>query len=180
MIKCPNCGEESIDGALLCKNCGTYFQSSSHLSTDPLEDIEEFQEPSKFATPTFDTAPLGATLVLRDEKDERELVIPRKLTSALLGRSDQLAGLTVDIELADPGGKPHGVSRRHARVRFVNERYLLEDMESLNGTFLNGRKLVPFIPEVLRDGDKVRFGSVTYVATLKPPAQSSDDASESD
>jgi len=64
------------------------------------------------------------------------------------------------------------VSRRHARVRFVNERYLIEDLESLNGTFLNRRRLVPFVPEVLRGGDELRFGSLTFTVVLKRVVES--------
>ncbi len=60
---------------------------------------------------------------------------------------------------------------RHARVRFVNDRYLVEDLESLNGTYLNRRKLVPFVPEVLRDGDDLRFGSLVFKVVLQESSE---------
>lgn len=169
MITCPTCGEESLEGALLCSKCGTYFHSGGHLTTDPLNSGDTEKTASGFAAPTFDTAPIGATLILKGVTDAREIVVPRKMTSVLFGRNDRLAGLLVDIDLASPDGQTHAVSRRHARIRFVNDRYLVEDLESLNGTYLNRRKLVPFVPEVLRDGDDLRFGSLAFTVILQEP-----------
>ena len=48
------------------------------------------------------------------------------------------------------------VSRRHARVRREAAGYVLEDLGSSNGTFLNGAKIDQACP--LRDGDIVRIG----------------------
>ena len=169
MIKCPTCGQESLEGALLCSNCGTYFRSGGHLTTDPLSNGEAEQTAPSFAAPTFDTVPIGVTLILKGVTDAREIVVPRKMSSALFGRNDRLAGLMVDIDLTSADGQTHGVSRRHARIRFVNDRYLVEDLESLNGTYLNRRKLVPFVPEMLRDGDDLRFGSLSFNVVLQRP-----------
>ena len=178
MIKCPTCGEEALEGALLCKRCGAYFPTGGHLSTDPLNE-EHAPAPRTFSRPDFDTVPFGSTLILHDQDNERDFVVPRKLSSALIGRNDRLAGLMVDINLADEEGKTYGISRRHARVRFVNDRYLVEDLESLNGSFLNERKLVPFIPEILRDGDILRLGSLTFRVVLKAPDESQKEDSSS-
>jgi len=164
-----------MEGALLCSNCGTYFHTGGPLRTDPLEVSETGQTPSHLAAPSYDTAPIGATLVLKGITDQREIVVPRKMTSALFGRNDRLAGLLVDIDLTSEDGQTRGVSRRHARVRFVNDRYLIEDLESLNGTFLNQRKLVPFVPEVLHDGDDLRFGSLSFGVVLKESGPSEAD-----
>lgn len=173
MITCPTCGQESLEGALLCSKCGTYFHTGGHLTTDPLSDGEVEKSAPGFAAPTFDTAPIGATLVLNGVTVPREIVVPRKMSSALFGRNDRLAGLMVDIDLTSPDGQTHAVSRRHARVRFVNDRYLVEDLESLNGTYLNRRKLVPFVPEVLRDGDDLRFGSLSFQVVLREAVEPS-------
>jgi len=163
-----------MEGELVCSNCGTFLRTGGHLHTDPLDESEKEKPESGIAAPTYDTAPIGATLVLRGVTDAREIVVPRKLSSALFGRNDRLAGLMVDIDLTSEDGQTRGVSRRHARVRFVNDRYLIEDLESLNGTFLNHRKLVPFVPEVLHDGDELRFGSLTFSVALQESTDSKD------
>lgn len=48
------------------------------------------------------------------------------------------------------------VSRRHARLTFQGGKYVLEDLGSTNGTFVNGQRLAG--PRVLRTGEVVSFG----------------------
>ncbi len=60
------------------------------------------------------------------------------------------------------------VSRRHARLWFDNGRWYLEDLQSANGTFVNGNRIYQVV--MLNDGDVINFGdeavtfSVTYGA----------------
>lgn len=61
-----------------------------------------------------------------------------------------------DIVLADPR-----VSRGHARVRREGQRWLLEDLGSANGTFLNDERVLS--PIDVWDGDRVTIGGVTLV-----------------
>lgn len=53
------------------------------------------------------------------------------------------------------------VSREHARLRRERWRVLLEDLNSTNGTFLNGERILN--PVELRDEDRIRIGDVTFV-----------------
>lgn len=48
------------------------------------------------------------------------------------------------------------ISRRHARLTFQGGKYVLEDLGSTNGTFVNGQRLAG--PRVLKDGEVVSFG----------------------
>ncbi len=48
-----------------------------------------------------------------------------------------------------------GVSRKHAQIEFNDNAAVIIDNESLNGTFVNNRKITE---EVLRDGDKITIG----------------------
>ncbi len=48
------------------------------------------------------------------------------------------------------------VSRRHAEIRRQDAAYLLVDLGSFNGTFINGRRIAN--GEVLRDGDVIQLG----------------------
>jgi pSer/pThr/pTyr-binding forkhead associated (FHA) protein len=52
------------------------------------------------------------------------------------------------------------VSRKHARVVFHNEEYLIEDLESTNGVFVNGIRVVKCI---LRNNDQIEIGGVKLV-----------------
>lgn len=48
------------------------------------------------------------------------------------------------------------VSRKHARLMFQGGKYVLEDLGSTNGTFVNGQRLAG--PVVLKPGDVVSLG----------------------
>ncbi len=78
----------------------------------------------------------------------------------LVGREDPVSDIFPDVDLTNFGGEEGGVSRRHARIIRDGDTYLLEDLNSTNYTKLNGVKLIPKIPQAMRDGDHVSFGKV--------------------
>lgn len=51
------------------------------------------------------------------------------------------------------------VSRHHARIQRENDKWVLYDLGSSNGTFVGGR---PVQQRELKDGDKVMFGSIAF------------------
>ena len=55
------------------------------------------------------------------------------------------------------------VSSIHARFFSKDDGYFLEDLKSKNGTFLNARQLKPGEVTSLRDGDKIRIGSIEFL-----------------
>ena len=61
------------------------------------------------------------------------------------------------------------VSRHHAQIRRLDSQYVLEDLGSRNGTYVNGREVTE--PHILQDGDEiqialcVRLGFVSAEAT---------------
>jgi hypothetical protein len=48
------------------------------------------------------------------------------------------------------------ISRKHARLTFQGGKYVIEDLGSTNGTFVNGQRLSG--PFVLKGGDVISFG----------------------
>ena len=75
-------------------------------------------------------------------------MIPINASSVTAGNSD-----AVDIKLEN-----RFVSRRHFQVRFESDVFYISDLDSTNGTYLNGRKLNPNEQQILRDGDVVGLG----------------------
>jgi pSer/pThr/pTyr-binding forkhead associated (FHA) protein len=55
----------------------------------------------------------------------------------------------------------HGVSRKHMMLSREGNRVMLTDMNSANGTRLNGYPLVAGKPRILRDGDEVYMGKLS-------------------
>ena len=54
----------------------------------------------------------------------------------------------------------HGVSRQHARLLVVSGKLLIEDLRSLNGTFVDDRRLALGTQVSLSDGQLIRLGPV--------------------
>ncbi len=52
------------------------------------------------------------------------------------------------------------VSRRHAEVSYANGQYVLHDLGSTNGTFVNDARLPAQSTYILKQGDQLRFGTV--------------------
>lgn len=62
-----------------------------------------------------------------------------------------------------------GVSRRHAQLREVEDRILIEDMKSTNGVLVNGRRVTT---SEVRPGDVIQIGkfAVTFEVVREEPA----------
>jgi DNA-binding winged helix-turn-helix (wHTH) protein len=58
------------------------------------------------------------------------------------------------------------VSRHHARIVIAGDRVTVEDLQSKNGTFLEGNKLEA--PTPLTDGDELKLGSVSLKFRVFP------------
>ncbi len=63
-----------------------------------------------------------------------------------------------------------GVSRQHATVRLQNGEYVISDLGSLNGVYVNSRKVPQDDAQQLRDGDKIQLGRVKIVFNLEEVA----------
>lgn len=70
----------------------------------------------------------------------------------LIGRGDM-----ADFCISDKS-----VSRVHSRIRYIDHKYVLEDMGSTNGTYVNGYPLRVDYPAVVLPGDIISFGNIEY------------------
>jgi len=50
------------------------------------------------------------------------------------------------------------ISRRHAELSIDGRAVRLQDFQSMNGTFVNGQRIEPFVVVPLSDGDEIRLG----------------------
>ena len=82
--------------------------------------------------------------------EEKDGIFELGERAVVIGRSTEC-----DIQLG-----VQNVSRKHARVFAHNEEYLIEDLESTNGVFINGIKIVKC---VLRNNDQIDIGGVKLV-----------------
>lgn len=78
-----------------------------------------------------------------------------------VGRMDPVTGIHPDIDLT-PVDTKRSISRRHARVRRdENGNYsVVEDVGTMNGTYVNGARLSAGRSHPITPGDQVVFGTV--------------------
>jgi len=82
---------------------------------------------------------------------------------ALIGRADPYVTPQPDVDLAPHGAGQAGVSRRHARLLYGPEGWMLEDLQSTNGTYINNVPVQPGQPTQICSGDILRCGQLTLV-----------------
>ena len=91
-----------------------------------------------------------------------DVPLPAKV-EITLGRPDAVSGFRPDIDLG-PLDTQHLTSRRHAKlVREDGALFVLEEVGTANGTFVNGKRVAPGVKTKVASGDTLRFGGVSLV-----------------
>jgi pSer/pThr/pTyr-binding forkhead associated (FHA) protein/biotin carboxyl carrier protein len=93
----------------------------------------------------------------------------------MLGGGTATIGRSSRCELPLKGSS--GVSRRHCKVQLVGDRYVLLDLESRNGTVVNG---VQVDRKILADGDLLEVGDERIRFVITPQASAAAGAGEID
>lgn len=166
MIKCPYCGHMNVEGTLFCEACGYSLMSDAteQIPTRQLdEESGEFSVKSGWGTATFQDR--NQVIIHVREAPEPIIVYPE--TELLLGRSDPASGVKPDLDLTPFGALERGVSRIHASLRRGEDVLSIVDLDSANGTYLNGQRLAPHQPRLLRDGDEIRVGKLVLHVYFK-------------
>ena len=168
MIECPSCGRKHRPGTLFCGECGVYLPTGGPLRTEPLPDEEL---PASRANPWVndqmkEDEAASLKLYLKVVDTDREIRLP-SADEVQIGRLDAAHGIFPDLDLTSDGGLEGGVSRRHCKIHQRGMTYLVEDVGSANGTFLNGQRLTPYLPHVLKDEDELQLGTVKMEVILK-------------
>src|SRR5262249_22553637 len=141
LIVCQTCQKENPIDAAVCQHCGEPLPRLllPQMSTEPVP-----QRPAAstlVAPPVIEARELlgkGAAFVVRGHPDP----ILIQGHDLILGRYDPGSNIpTVDFTPFNAGAL--GVSRRHARLVAQNDIYLIEDLASTNGTWVNQQRLPP-------------------------------------
>lgn len=101
------------------------------------------------ASPVYRVAPMdtreGILRPLREQAGTNLIILPRTHPFRI-GRDS-----TCDLQLFDVR-----VSRNHAQIEFSSGEYILSDLNSANGVYVNGNRLTN--PVVLQDNDVLEIG----------------------
>ncbi|GAB4574276.1 MAG: hypothetical protein Kow0077_19990 [Anaerolineae bacterium] len=167
MKKCPNCNRENPDNTILCDYCGYVLDPAAIASiteTKNLGEAERGRNQPRWGSARFDEQ---TRLVLRivDSSHIIQADVHRE-GGVLLGRYDPVTDTSPDVDLTGYDAERLGVSRQHARLSVHDGSLYITDLAAANGTYLNGLRLAPRQPRILRDGDEIRLGKLRLQITL--------------
>ncbi|MBI5667875.1 MAG: FHA domain-containing protein [Chloroflexi bacterium] len=150
---CIFCLHENASDATECSQCHAPFQTDMRTPVVPSEiaDLLALDNAVKAYQKT-----VSKTVTLHVVSEKNPLFVPFT-GRVILGRSPN----EDDSQLIDL--KPFrahllGVSRQHAALMITDEECLLEDLNSMNGTWVNENRLSPHQPTPVQDGDLIRLG----------------------
>jgi hypothetical protein len=140
---CPHCRYQNREGYMFCEDCGEELSQVESVYPGP------YQTPA--VEPEISLQFPGKMLPITLQLEAR----------TVLGRRDADRAHQPDIDLLEHGALEMGVSGLHAAIQHTPEGVQIVDIGSTNGTYVNGRRLVPNQTYILRDGDEIRFSRLT-------------------
>ena len=163
MIVCAFCQKSHVHNTLYCDECGTYLLEDDTRGTEPLNPGEKPPVSYTAGKPAHQTLsylePDPVILCLKIRNNRKIEVLLEK--SIFIGRHNgQIKKNAPDVDLSPEGVTAKSVSRRHAKISQRGNIVIVEDQDSINGTYINSKKLAPYLPEALNSGDTLHLGMV--------------------
>lgn len=157
---CPSCKLRNRPGAILCAFCGATLSGplQETQQTDRLDETEYVPEAEIQPVNVSIVPNVGLGIYL---ENTAPVTIMRE-DELILGRQAYGTGSLV-IDLVPFGAIQMGVSRQHALIRRTDNGYEVIDLNSTNGTWVNGKRLNPDSPRPLSSGDILRLGRLNLL-----------------
>jgi pSer/pThr/pTyr-binding forkhead associated (FHA) protein len=159
MIECPTCKHREFVGTLFCSECGTRLVLATQVPTmgisrDKLSEEAKATRPTMSGTPDLSTGSLLGLKVVTSG----ELLSLVGRDNYTLGRSIEGQAVIPDVDLDKYEAYDAGISRMHAELRIAEDGVYVVDLESSNGTLVNGKRLAAQEPEPINHGDILQLG----------------------
>ena len=145
-VHCPECGFVNAEGANYCQKCGAYL-SRPEGTDEPTTMTYRVDESGEMQVVDIDEVVdnAGAAMVIRSGGGRAGESFPLTDDRLSIGRSPD-AGIFLDDVT---------VSRNHALVVKRRDGAYIDDLGSLNGTYVNRRRIES---HALADGDEIQIG----------------------
>jgi FHA domain-containing protein/zinc ribbon protein len=151
-VYCPECGFQNPEAANYCAKCGALLVRDSGAETTMTYTPEEGDE--DVSEVLEDLGVKGPALVVRSGGGRTGETFHPESERTTIGRSPECEIFLDDVT----------VSRKHAVLTQRDGQFFIEDLGSLNGTFLNRRRIES---GQLEDGDELQIGKYRLTFLLK-------------
>jgi FHA domain-containing protein/zinc ribbon protein len=151
-VYCQECGYQNPESANYCARCGALLEKEP-ASDETTVALEPGAEGAEEAEDVFDDLGIkGPALVVRSGGGRAGEFFDLDGERVLVGRSPDCEIFLDDVT----------VSRKHAVLTQQGNAWMIEDLGSLNGTFVNRRRVES---GTLEDGDELQIGKyrLTYL-----------------
>jgi hypothetical protein len=171
MIICSNCKHNEIEGAFFCSECGAQLIDQARDATQSFpKGALEMALNQELVTGgsnniTF-TAAKGVQVMMLSFLDSGKTLTLSGRPEYSLGRVSEGQPILPDLDLTPYDAFALGVSRIHAALRITNGRLLVVDLGSVNGTRVNGQKLIPKVEYPISKSDIIALGKLRIQVTL--------------
>jgi FHA domain/zinc-ribbon domain len=141
-VYCPECGFQNPEAANYCSKCGALLHTP-----ESAEQTQTFspEEGAEMLETLGDIGVAGPALVVRSGGGRSGETFAPQGERTTIGRSPDCPVFLDDVT----------VSRKHAELVQRDGRWFIEDQGSLNGTFVNRRRVES---ADLSDGDEIQIG----------------------
>ena len=139
---CTKCGHHNPDDSHFCANCGSPLDEDTTISFSPTELEDDVRDDLALSLSELSTGQ-ALLVVKRGPNAGSKFLLDREVTT--VGRYPHS-----DIFLDDVT-----VSRQHARIRREEGKFYVDDVGSLNGTYVNRRRVDA---TQLANGDELQIG----------------------
>ncbi len=144
---CPECGFVNPDGANSCQKCGAFVGAKGEDGEEPTTMTYTVDDTGEIQPIDIDDAVerSGAALVIRAGGGRTGESFPVVEERISIGRSPDAGVFLDDVT----------VSRNHALLVRRRDGLYIDDLGSLNGTYVNRRRIESHL---LEDGDEIQIG----------------------
>ena len=144
----------SIDIEVLARTAYDAYRRSQKGFVPRWDDLSETERQGWRAAMSAVSSPGDVTLT---EGGPAPLLVVQVAGETQVFSTDFTAGRQGSLAVGDDHASNH-----HARFQFAHGSWYVEDLNSTNGTYLNGHRLM-FSAQRLKKGDKIRIGRTVIV-----------------
>ena len=167
---CPVCKNRNDREAIVCVHCGASLDNylmdeagttrSTEMQTDGTGKIGELPIDEALV-------PVGGIAIYVESTSKSNPVFLYSDEEFVIGRKVEETSEAF-LDLSPIGGYHLGLSRRHALIRRSEHGYEVIDLSSSNGTWLNGKRLIPNQPYPLTSGSQLRLARMRFFVLYRP------------